>query len=118
MHAAEFLVIRVRNEEVETLALTDVGAAIGRHVDQCLLLHLPHRLEDPLDVLGHPWEALDGAVVSNDRILHLSCPEAALKKGCDQVLVDDDKFTGERATGKDMGRVRLDTLTVSKDLAC
>ena len=63
---SELAEVGVGHEDVEGLALVDVGAAVGRHVDEVALLDLPHRLVQRLELLGDV-EVGDAAVGGNLR---------------------------------------------------
>ena len=62
----ELAEVGVGHEDVEGLALVDVRAAVGRHVDEVALLDLPHRLVQRLELLGDV-EVGDAAVGGNLR---------------------------------------------------
>ena len=41
VHARKLAICRIRNEQIQTLALADECAAGSRHVNECALLELP-----------------------------------------------------------------------------
>ena len=52
MQRGQLAEVGIGHEDVERLALVDVRAAVGSHVDQVALLDLPDRLVQRLELLG------------------------------------------------------------------
>ena len=98
---------------VEALALADVRAAVGSHIENLLLADLPDGLVDLLDVIGDAVDALDGAVVGDDHVLHLIVPETLINEFAKEPRADDLEFTSEDTTSVNIaaGRIRQSRTT-------
>eukprot|EP00955_Chlamydomonas_euryale_P118133 366520-Chlamydomonas_euryale.AAC.9 len=107
--------VGVGHEHVERLALVDVSAAVGRHVNEHALLDLPNRLVQRLEVV-RDVEVLHAAVGGHQLVLHVWVPQTKAVEVVQQVLVDDGELAGEHAAHVDVGRVGLKALVVAEDL--
>lgn len=54
------------------LRLADEGSSVGGLVDDGLLLNLPHRLVELLDLMGDAAHLLDTAAIRYDLVAHLN----------------------------------------------
>ena len=66
MHAGELAVVGLGHVQVERLALVDVGAPLGGHLQDHLLRHLPCRLVQGLQVVR---DALNGLWANGTKML-------------------------------------------------
>mmetsp|Transcript_5523 Transcript_5523/g.7783 ORF Transcript_5523/g.7783 Transcript_5523/m.7783 type:complete len:590 (-) Transcript_5523:355-2124(-) len=83
--------------DVERLRLADEGPAVRRLVDDGLLLDLPHRLVQLLDVLRDHSHLLHAAAVRDDLVAHLRRPQSLLHQLLQQVLVHHRELAGQHA---------------------
>jgi len=83
--------------DVEALALANKRPAVRGLVDDDLLLDLPHRLVQVLELLGQSSHALHAAAVGDDLVAHLRGPQAALDQVLEQVLVDHGELASQHA---------------------
>jgi len=65
----------LRHEDVERLRLVDERAAVGGHVDERALRHLPCRLEHSAQVRRNRLDPLHRAAGRDDRVAHLARPQ-------------------------------------------
>ncbi|MDT4849093.1 hypothetical protein FQZ97_832020 [compost metagenome] len=117
MHGGKLGKIRVGHEDIQRLALADVGAAVSRHVDDGFLLDLPGRFVQLLEVCGDFSNSLNRAVGCDQLVFHGIIPEADLHQVTQEVLIHYHKLTGKYPTAVDIGSVRFEALVVAQDLA-
>mmetsp|Transcript_29694 Transcript_29694/g.97086 ORF Transcript_29694/g.97086 Transcript_29694/m.97086 type:complete len:755 (-) Transcript_29694:490-2754(-) len=116
MHGRELARVRVRDVEVQGLGLADERAAVRGHVEDALLLDLPRRLVERLEVVGDGRDALDGALVGDDLVPDLRRPQAPRDEVLEEVLVDDGELAREHAPRVHVRREGLEGLVVAEDL--
>ena len=116
MHAGELAEVGVLHEDVEALALADVGAPVRGHVDDHLLADLPRGLVQVLEVLRDLGDVLHAAVGADDLVLEVFSPEAELHQVAQQVLVHHHELAAQYTARVDVARVRLETFVVAEDL--
>lgn len=104
MHTGQLPECRRLQVHVQTLALTDVRAAVGREVEDLLLADLPHGFVDRLDIVGDAGDVLNRAIVRDDHALHGIVPETEINELAEQPRADDLEFTSEYTTGIDVAR--------------
>src|SRR5471032_1483201 len=97
-----------RQEDVERLALADVGRAVGRMLDQPALVDLEGGLEDGLLVIVEAVEVPDRALVGHDRRPGILVVAALLLENLLEVLVAHHEGARQRLVIVDVGRRRLD----------
>jgi len=116
VHAGELGEVHVLHEDVEALALADVGPAVGAHVDDGLLADLPGGLVQLLQVLRDLRDVLHAAVALDDLVLHLLAPQAELHQVAQQVFVHHDELAAEHAPRVEVAGVGFEALVVAEDL--
>ena len=107
---------RLCHKEVQTLTLTDEGSSIRRHVQKGPLFDFPGRLEERLSSLRDHGNALNRSILHNNLILQILVPESQFEKVPNQMLVENDVFTGQGPSGINIGRERLKALIESQNL--
>lgn len=85
--------------DVETLTLANERSTISGEVDHLLLADFPDGLVDRLDIIGDTWNILDGAVVSDDHVLHVIVPESEVDEFAEEPGTNDLEFTSKDTTG-------------------
>ena len=68
VHAGQFAVVRLGDVYIQRLALVDVRAAVGGHLEYGLLGYLPHGLVESLQVVGDGVDVLMNRQPSYSRL--------------------------------------------------
>ena len=102
VHAGELTHSRGLDMDVERLALADEGATVGGHVEDLLLTDLPDGLVDLLEVVGDAFDALDGAIVGDDHVLHFVIPQLEVDKFAQEPGADNLELASKNTTCVDV----------------
>ena len=116
MHARQLAIVRIRNEQIERLALADKRSPSRRHINQNALLHLPRCLVARLDLLRNAGHILDTSIPRNNLLLHVVVPNTELKQLLHQVLVNHNELASKGATSIEIACERLKALVVAQNL--
>ncbi len=99
--------VGVSTKRLRELALADICAAVGSHIDQVALFDLPNSFVDLFDMIRDAFDLLDGTVKRDDPVLHIIIPQSQLDQVFQQVLVHYYKFSAQYTTNVDIGSVRF-----------
>eukprot|EP00760_Papus_ankaliazontas_P021466 PhM_4_TR18693/c1_g1_i1/m.98836 len=103
-------------EQVQGLRLVNVRRARRGHVDDILLLDLPHGAVDALEVRAQVGDVLDAAVVGDDGVACGVAPQPDADEITHKVLVHDRELAAEHTAEVHVRRVGLEALVVAQDL--
>lgn len=116
VHGGDLAHRRILHVNVEGLRLIDEGTTVSSHLDDGTLRELPDGLVERLDVIRDVGNLLDGAVGSNDAVLHLVRPQTEVDQVLQEPGVDDLELTGQDTARVNVRSVRLEALVEAKNL--
>ena len=116
VHGRDLGGVRINHVDVEGLALVNVGASVGGHVQDALLLDFPRGLVHLANVLWDGFNGLDGPFVTENVVLHGQAPQVQRNEVLHQVLVQHHELTGQGPTNVQVGGEGFEALVVPEDL--
>jgi hypothetical protein len=87
---------------VQTLTLANERSTVSSEVDDLLLRDLPNGFVNGFDIIWYAGDVGDGAIMSNDHILHVVIPEPTVNKIPEQPGTYNLEFTSKDATSIDI----------------